>query len=440
MKNLFLIYNAHLIDKNINVKNGAVLIKDKVIAGFPTKETVKCLLEDSSIASFDAHGLILMPSFIDMHAHFRDPGLTQKEDIESGVKAAAAGGFGTCVLMPNTSPVISSAKQALANNKKAQKLGMAQVIQSVSITKDFDGLTTSHLESLKAKDVPLITEDGKEVSDSSVMLRAMKIAAKNKQIVSCHCEDPALACEAKNLRKKALVQLKKGNKTQAAKLLSQANALLLTAEDVATFRNIRLAQDAHCHLHLCHVSTASCIDAVKIARLAGLTVSCEVTPHHLSLNGEKGDNRFQIVNPPLRSEFNRNALVEALLDGTVDCIATDHAPHTASDKAAGAPGFSGLETAFASCYTTLCKENGMSLNKLSALMSANPAELLGLNNQGLLADGYLANLVLVDTEKTWTVYGDEFASKGKYTPLEGKKLTGSVEATIYNGNVVFQSI
>lgn len=440
MKNLFLIYNAHLVDKNINVKNGAVLIQGNTIAGFPTKETVKHLIEEKNIASFDAQGLTLMPSFIDMHAHFRDPGLTQKEDIESGVKAAAAGGFGTCVLMPNTSPVISSAAQALANNKKAERLGMAQVIQSVSITKNFDGVTTTHLASLKAKDVPLITEDGKEVSDSAVMLRAMQTAAKNKLIVSCHCEDPALAREAKDLRKKALAELKKKNKTQAAKLFGQANALLATAEDTATFRNIRLAQDAHCHLHLCHVSTAACIDAVKLARAAGQTVTCEVTPHHLSLSGDKGDLRFEIVNPPLRSEFDRKALVEALLDGTVDCIATDHAPHTAADKAAGSPGFSGLETAFAVCYTTLCKQNGMSLNKLSALMSANPAELLGLDRQGLLADGYKANLVLVDTNKTWTVYGEEFASKGKHTPLEGKKVTGSVEATVFNGQVVFQSI
>ncbi len=447
MKDLLLIYNARLVDKNIDVKNGAVLIKGKEIAGFPEKETVRRMLEDRDIASFDAGGLTLMPSFIDMHAHFRDPGQTQKEDIESGVHAAAAGGFGTCVLMPNTMPVVSSAKDALGNNKKAEKLSLAQVIQSVSITKNFDGQTLSHLANINRKDIPLITEDGKEVADSSVMLNAMKIAAKKNIIVSCHCEDPALAIEARPLRKKALQLLRsnKGHplaaqKKEASDLLAQANALLATAEDVATFRNIRLAQDAKCHLHLCHVSTAACIDALRKAKEKGINVTAEVTPHHITLTGDRGDNRFQIVNPPLRNENDRQALIKALKDGTVSCIATDHAPHTAADKASGSPGFSGLETAFASCYTTLCMQNGFSLRELSALMSANPAELLGLTKQGLLADGYEANLVLVNTEKTWTVRGDEFASRGKYTPLEGKKLTGFVEATVFRGKVVFQAI
>ncbi len=156
-KDYTLIYNAHLVDAELNVPNGAVLICDGKIAGFPSKDAVKEMLSDDNIDSFDAKGLTVMPAFIDMHAHFRDPGLTQKEDIVSGSKAAAAGGYGTVVLMPNTKPVISSQKAALENNKKAQEAGFAQVIQSVSITKDFDGKTISHLDSLDAKKVPLIT-------------------------------------------------------------------------------------------------------------------------------------------------------------------------------------------------------------------------------------------------------------------------------------------
>ena len=177
---MLLIYNARLVDKNIDIKKSAVLIEKNKIAGFPSKTNVQMLLKDPKVSSFNARGLTLMPSFIDMHAHFRDPGLTQKEDIETGSKAAAAGGYGLLVLMPNTNPVISSQEAALANDKKATDFGFADVIQSVSITKDFDGKTISHLEELNAKSVPVITEDGKEVADSDVMFRAMCTAAKKK--------------------------------------------------------------------------------------------------------------------------------------------------------------------------------------------------------------------------------------------------------------------
>ena len=439
MKKYLLIYNAHLIDKNFEKKNSAILVEEKKIVGFPTKEAVKALLADTKnkVTCFDAKGAVVMPAFIDTHAHFRDPGLTQKEDLESGSWAAAQGGYGTVVLMPNTNPVVSSESLALHNNEVAEKLGAVKVIQSVSITKDFDGKTISHLEKINSKKIPLITEDGKEVADSAVMFKAMKLAAKNKLIVSCHCEDPALASEAKVYRTNALNALKKKNKTEAKKNLEKANELLALAEDTATSRNIRLAEDAGCRLHLCHVSTARCVEEVKASRARGNTkLTFEVTPHHLGLSSEK-ENIFQIVNPPLRSESDRQVLVKALLDGTATCIGTDHAPHTAQDKENGAPGFSGIETSFAVCNSVLVKENGMSLKKLSELMSANAAELLGLTDRGLLEEGMTADLAVVDPDAVWTVRGEEFASKGKYTPLEGKKLSGKVLATVHEGKVVF---
>lgn len=433
---MLLIYNARLVDKNIDIKNSAVLIEKNKIAGFPSKTNVQMLLKDPKVSSFNARGLTLMPSFIDMHAHFRDPGLTQKEDIETGSKAAAAGGYGLLVLMPNTSPVVSSQEAALANDKKAADFGFADVIQSVSITKDFDGKTISHLEELNAKSVPVITEDGKEVADSDIMFRAMCTAAKKKLIVACHCEDPSLAAAARPLRKEALEQAA-ADKGRAVKLLKQADEILQLAEDCATFRNIRLAEQSGCRLHLCHVSTAKCIEAVHRAKKEGIKVTCEITPHHLGLSENK-TNIFHIVNPPLRSESDRKALVKALLDGTADVISTDHAPHTLEDKAAGSPGFSGLETSFAVCNTVLVKQNGMKLKKLSELMSAKPAEILGIKDRGLLQEGFDASLVLVDPDKQWTVRGEEFASKGKYTPLEGKKLTGTIAATFLHGKIVYQ--
>ncbi len=445
-KNLFLIYNANLVDANITIKNGAILLDDSSIAGFPSKDAVKKLLEDETVAKFDAQGRTLMPGFIDMHAHFRDPGLTHKEDIETGSLAAAAGGFTTLVLMPNTSPVVSSQEAAVINNSKATAFGYTKVIQSVSITKDFDGKTISHLESLDSATVPLITEDGKEVTDSSVMFDAMKIAAEKNIIVSCHCEDPSLAAKARPYRMNALRILEKGIESlseeeirSAENYLTEANKFLAAAEDSCTYRNIELAAKAGAHVHICHVSTRESIELVRRARAKGYDVTCEVTPHHIGLSGEKSPGIFNIVNPPLRTEDDRLAVIEALKDGTADAIATDHAPHTAEDKKNGSPGFSGLETAFAVCNTILCKKNSFTLNDLSRKMSLAPAQILGLKKTGLLKEGYAANLVLVDENKTWTVCGEEFASKGKFTPLEGKELTGQVEATFFNGKIVFQN-
>lgn len=436
MGKMLLIHNAHLVDRDVDIKKGALLINGKKIEGIVSNEAAKKLLEDKNVSSYDAEGCVLMPSFVDMHAHFRDPGFTQKEDIVSGCHAAAAGGFGTLVLMPNTNPVVSSLEMAEKNNAKALETGLCQVFQSVSITENFDGKTISHLEKLSAKKVPVITEDGKEVMDSGLMLDAMKKAASKKIVVACHCEDPFLAAQARVERQAGL---KCKDKKKALEHFKKAERILELAEDVATFRNIRLAQEAGCHIHLCHVSTAACIQAVREAKKAGVKISCEITPHHLGLNTKNSANQFNLVNPPIRSEENQLALIQALKDGTADCIGTDHAPHTQEDKKNGAPGFSGLETAFSVCYKTLIEENRFTFRQLSDLMSARPAGLLGLGDRGLLAEGYLADITIIDVNKKWKVAGEEFASKGKFTPLEGKLLPGEVKATFFRGEMVFQA-
>ena len=398
-------------------------------------------MADESVAKFDAEGLVVMPSFVDLHAHFRDPGFSQKEDIASGCRAAVSGGYGTCVLMANTNPVISSQKQAEVNNRKAEEMGLCRVIQAVSITRGFDGATISHLEGLDARVTPVISEDGHDVASSAVMLRAMKIAAKKGLVVACHCEDESLAKQAGEIRKRALALLSGeggcDRRDEAAARLQQANSLLARAEDEATERNLRLASIAGCRIHLCHVSTKASLDAAMAAKRNGTKVTLEVTPHHLFLSTQDEANIFKIVNPPIRSERDRQALVGALCDGVVDCIATDHAPHTHEDKRAGSPGFSGLECAFAASYTMLVRQNAMSLARLSALMSLNPARILGLNTVGLLKEGYEASLVLVDTTQEWTVRGDEFSSKGKEAAFEGMRLFGAVQATFFRGNLVF---
>ncbi|MBQ9539546.1 MAG: dihydroorotase [Treponema sp.] len=436
-----LIYNARLVDELTDRDDLAILVSGGKIEKLVDRQETSALVASggskAGLELFDAHGQAVMPAFIDMHAHFRDPGLTQKEDLESGSKAAAAGGFGTLVLMPNTSPVVSSQEAALANDKRGREIGLAELFQSVSITQGFDGKTLSHLECLDRTVVPLITEDGHEVQDSSVMYEAMKMAAKKKIIVSCHCEDPFLAEAARPLRKAALEKLSAGEKEEAARLLAKADELLRLAEDVATDRNIRLAAATGCHLHLCHVSTAHCLESAVRAKKAGQELSLEVTPHHIGLTGVGMPGIFNIVNPPLRAEEDRQALIEALISGDADVVATDHAPHTEQDKKNGSPGFSGLETAFAVCYKNLVLDKGMRMKALSSRMSASPARLLSLADRGLLKPGCRADLAVVDLAQSWTVQGRDFQSKGKFSPWEGSELTGKISATFHEGRKVF---
>lgn len=438
MKNKLLIFNAHLVDANFEKKNSAIFIENGKISGFPEKQTLNKLLKDEAISKYDAKNCIVCPSFIDFHAHFRDPGLTYKEDIRTGSMAAAAGGFGTLVLMPNTNPTVSSINMAKEINQKAKDEGFADVIQSISITKNFDGKSIDHLNDLDSKITPVITEDGKEVANPVIMFEAMKIAAKKNLIVACHCEDPELAAKARSYRQEALKNLQEGNKKKAQENLKLANELLELAEDICTERNILLAEKAKCRIHLCHVSTIKSINYAIEAKKRGVNLTFEITPHHLGLNGEKAPNIFHIVNPPLRTELDRLACIDALKSFNADIIGTDHAPHSEEDKLSGAPGFSGLETAFSVAYTELVKNNNLTLSDLSRLMSYNAAQILNLKNKGLLEEGYEANLTVIDTEKQWTVKGEEFASKGKYTPLENKKLYGVIKATFLRGNIVFQ--
>lgn len=471
MAKAIVIYNAHLLDENLDAP-GAVLIVDKEIRSvfqgyFTSAETVKSFAQsvlkedgytDCKLELHDAHGLTLTPAFIDMHVHMRYPGQTQKEDLESGLKAAVAGGYGTVVAMPNTNPVVSSYELALQIEKEAAALGLSHLFQTVSITRDFGGEDTTHLDEIEKAHIPVITEDGKDVLSSAKMLEGMTKAGKKEIIVSCHSEDPTLALEAKPYRQNALKIMKdvglsawgaddvagidKAAVKQIDENLTSANSLLALAEDVATIRNIMLAKKADCHVHIAHVSTKNAIDAIREGKKAvtgegNFDVTCEVTPHHLGLAGTEEPLIRALVNPPLRSEEDRKALIEALKDGTADVISTDHAPHTMDDKAAGSPGFTGLETSFAVCNTVLVKENDLHPRMLSQLMSANPARILGLK-KGLIKPGYDADLTILDSEEEWVVQAKDFFSRGKATPFEGKKLTGKVHEVFIDGKLVFE--
>ena len=393
-----LIKNANVIDAYESFY-GDILIIDGVIT-----EIGKEINKDG-IDIIDAKGLTLMPSFIDTHAHFRDPGLTHKEDMESGSRAAAKGGYTGVCLMGNTNPICSTKEVVEYVRNKAKEVGLIDVHQCVSITENFGGKSIEHLNAFDDdKELVAITDDGVGVMDSSIMMKAMEKAKKNNWVVMSHAED---------------------------KTFSKIDMRI--AEDLMTIRDLYLAKVTKARLHMAHVSTIDSIEAIRRAKKEGSNVTCEVTPHHIGLTTEESNYR---VNPPIREKADVNAIIEGIKDGTVDCIGTDHAPHTEEDKANGAPGMVGIETAFSICYTELVKKNGISINKLSELMSRNPANILGMN-KGSITIGKDGDLVLVDLNKEIVIDKEKFASKGKNTPFHGRKYFGEVVMTIKGGKLIY---
>lgn len=349
----------------------------------------------------DAKGLTVLPSFIDLHVHFRDPGLTYKEDIESGSFAAAKGGYTMVNLMANTNPICSSMDTVDYVLEKAKKLDLVDVHQVVSITNNFDGKDISHLDKLKPY-VRIISEDGKDVMDSKVMIDAMLKAKESGRIVMCHCEEHSLT-----------------------------NIDTRLSENTMTWRNLALAQFTGCRVHMSHVSTKESMEYIIEAKKKGIKVTCEVAPHHIALI----DNDYK-VNPPIRNKEDVEFLIKAIQDGWADAISTDHAPHSAEDKQKGSPGISGIETAFAICYGKLVEEGHITLNKLSEIMSRNTASIMDVK-KGQIKIGYDGDLVIVDLDKEHKISPETFASKGKNTPFSGVTVYGDVIKTIKGGKIVF---
>ena len=393
-----LIKNANIIDAYENF-NGDILIIDGKISEIGKE------INKTEVETIDAKGLTLMPAFIDTHAHFREPGLTHKEDIESGSKAAAKGGYTGVCLMGNTNPICSTRDVVEYVRNRAKEVGLVDIHQCISITENFGGKSIEHLNAFEDdRELVAITDDGVGVMDSSIMMKAMEKAKENNWIVMSHAED---------------------------KTFSKIDMRI--AEDLMTIRDLYLAKVTKARLHMAHVSTIESINAIRRAKKEGANVTCEVTPHHIGLTTEESNYR---VNPPIREKDDVKAIIEGIKDGTVDCIGTDHAPHTQEDKEKGAPGMVGLETAFSICYTELVKKYGITINKLSELMSRNPANILGMN-KGSITIGKDGDLVLVDLNKEVIIDKDKFVSKGKNTPFHGRKYFGEVVMTIKAGKVIY---
>lgn len=394
-----LIKNVNIIDETSNFK-GDLYIENGIIKEISDDIEKQC-------ETIDGNGKTLMPAFIDTHAHFRDPGFTYKEDIETGSKAAVRGGYTTVTLMGNTNPIASTKAVKDMVENKAKEIGLVDAYQCITITKDLDGKTLSHLEEFeKNKNLKAITDDGRGVCDSNIMHDAMLIAKRNDWLIMSHAEDHDVSKISMRL-----------------------------AENMMTYRDIELAKFTGAKLHMAHVSTKEALEYIKQGKESGAKITCEVTPHHIFFNNEISNYR---VNPPIREKADVAALINGIKMGYVDCIGTDHAPHTDEEKKKGAPGLTGIELSFSVCYTKLVKQEKLSLNKLSSLMSANPAKLLGIN-KGKIQIGYDADFVLVDLDKEFIVNRENLVSKSKNTPFDGYKLQGDVILTIKKGQVVYKN-
>ncbi|MDR3324830.1 MAG: dihydroorotase [Spirochaetaceae bacterium] len=355
--------------------------------------------------------LLLMPGFVDMHAHFREPGFPEKETLESASLAAARGGWTTVVCMANTNPAIDTVERAAEIKRRSDELGLTDLHPALSLTK---GMMRKELSDIAARTkndcgyMPLLlSEDGNDVADDELFLSALRCAAALDIPVSCHCD--------------------------------------VNGEAAAIRRAINLGLKAGCKLHIAHVSTKESVEAIENAKWEHkkFALTAEATPHHLALTKDDalrlGENTFGAVAPPLRSEDDRSALLDALDNNTIDAIATDHAPHTRADKEGGAPGFSGLETALPVVWDTLIHHDEYSVQRLSYYMSASPARILGLKDRGYVRKGMRADIVVVDPKLKTTVKAEDFFSRGKNSPFIGKELQGKILMTMANGRIVYSA-
>ncbi|MDR0497479.1 MAG: dihydroorotase [Treponema sp.] len=445
--------NFRIIDEETDMRAGVVVengIIKEVLPGQDSfhNEDAAVIIDGNGLSSPAVGGLpLLMPAFVDLHAHFRDSLIYEKgnpapsETLESASLSAAVGGFGTVVCMANTRPTIDTVEKAAALKKRSNVLGLVDLYPVLSLTKNMEGKELSEITLLSGNPgafILMLSEDGKDIADDDLFLAAMEEAKRLNIPVSCHCDYG-------------------GEEAEAAKKAGQSRSVWSRIEENnAVIRVIELGKKAGCHVHIAHVSTKEAVETIRRAKAelsgrnnsSGFSLTCEAMPHNLCLTEEDakklGDESWGRVNPPLRLEADRLALIQAVADGTIDAIATDHAPHSDADKAAGVPGFSGFETAFAAAYTELVRSSGIGIKRLSSLMSAGPARLLGFGSgpqkRGRILPGYRADLVMVDTEASCIVDTETFKTRGKNSPFAGRRLYGKILMTLHAGRVVFSAV
>ena len=413
-------------------RNGTVLIGGKLKKADIRTENGKIaeIAPDLNGKGIDLNGLTVLPGLIDLHVHLREPGFERKEDIESGSRAAVKGGFTQICCMPNTKPAIDGKVVVSYIKNRAREVNLCKVHPIGAITEGQEGKNLAAIGAMKKAGIVAVSEDGKSVLSTKLMANAMQYAADFGLKCLCHCEDGSLVDGG--------VVNEGYNST-----LTGLKGSLRAAEDIVVAREILLAESLDLPVHICHVSTYSAVQLIREAKARGVKVTAETCPHYFTLTDDailSYDTNTK-VNPPLREERDRLAIVAGLKDGTLDCIVTDHAPHHEDDKRVeydlAAFGISGLETSFALSYTALVKSGEMSLAELADKRSGNPARTLGLEG-GRLEVGAPADFIAVDPDEEWTVDPGKFVSKGKNTPFAGRKVFGKVKYTVVDGEVKYK--
>jgi dihydroorotase len=421
---------------NLLIKGGRVIdpsqglddTLDLVVENGLVKEIGKGLATPAGAEVIDASGKYVVPGLIDMHVHLRDPGLEYKEDIISGTKAAVAGGFTSVVCMPNTKPVIDNKAVASYIINKAKAEGFCNVFPVGNITYGMNGERMAEMGELKESGCVAVSDDGKPVNNSELMRRALQYAAGIGILVVSHAEELELVGEG--VMHEGYTSTELGLK-----------GIPRVAEDIGTVRDIMLAEYCNAPIHICHVSTKGSVQIIRDAKSRGVKVTCETAPHYFALTDDavRGYNTNAKMNPPLREAGDVAAIKAGLKDGTIDCIATDHAPHHQDEKDVefneAMNGIIGLETSLP-LSLKLVDESVLTIQQLIDKMSCKPSIILGLN-RGSLKAGCVADITVIDPKKQWAVTEEGLASKSKNTPWLGETMTGAAACTVVGGKVVF---
>jgi dihydroorotase len=421
-----LITNGYVIDPAQGINAGMdLLIKDERVAGLLDRGAAA----PDGVEVFDATGLIVAPGFIDLHAHLREPGAEYKETIATGAAAAVAGGWTTICAMPNTDPVNDSPAVTRFIIEQAQRARLANVFPVGSITKGCEGKELSEMGEMKSAGIVAVSDDGRPVPTAGIMRRAMEYARGFDLTVVDHCQDVSLSAGG---------VMHEGRWS----LILGLRGMPAAAEEVHVIRDCVLAKLTGASIHIAHVSTRGAVEAVRRAKETGLAITCEVAPHHWTLTHEsvsEYDTNTK-MSPPLRSRDHIDALIEGLSDGTIDAIATDHAPHHADEKALEfdqAPfGIIGLETAVGLAFD-LVHQGVIDLERMVTLCSTNPARIFGLKDRGHLSEKAHADVTILDPTHEWVFDASTCKSKSRNTPFHGRHMTGAAVATIVGGRLVY---